>query len=298
MFKRFIGAVLAFLFILGAASTAFAMDEGDWRIVFGADLTDEERASVYEVFGVEPEGLEERRILTVTNSEERFYFEGKLPDNEIGYRSISSIYIRALPAGSGLSVRTVNINYCTAEMYESVLSTVGITDAEIIVAAPRPVSGTAALTGIYKAYESLTGRLISEYAKEAGVEELLTTGELAAMLGTEEATEVIVELKKILDVTQHMSDGEVMDAIRSIAEENEIELTDEQIRQILVLLRTLEGLDVEQIRRRAFGLVEAASGWDRFTEGVRHVVVDLGEFFREVAQFLHEAFDRFFSERA
>ena len=292
--KKLIAGILAIITLFTCFSS-FAMDEGDWRIVLGADLTDEERSEMFAAFGIVPEGLDERRILTVTNSEERFYFEGKLPSNEIGVRSISSIYIRALPKGSGIDISTHNINYCTEEMYESVLATVGITDAKIIVAAPRAVSGTAALTGIYKAYESLTGSLISEYAKMAGVDEMLTTGELAEIIGSDEATEVIIELKKILDETQKMGDEEVRTQIRAIAEDNDVELNDEQVQQILTLARTLEGLDVEQIRQRALGLANAATGWEKFTEGVKKVFDDIGRFLKDVAEFLRGVFDKFFS---
>lgn len=298
MKKRIISAILAVIMVLGvfgAASSAFAMDEGDWRVVIGADLTEEERAEVFSIFGIVEDGLDARRVLTVTNDEEKFYFGGKLPANEIGRRAISSIFIRALPEGSGIDISTHNISYCTEDMYKSVLATVGITDAKIIVAAPRAVSGTAALTGIYKAYESLTGSIISEYAKMAGVEEMLTTGELAEMIGSDEATEVIIELKKILDVTQTMSDDEVKSSIRSIADDNDVELDETQVGQILTLARTLEGLDVEQIRQRALGLANAASGWEKFTEGVKQVIGDIGQFFKDVAEFLRGVFDKFFS---
>lgn len=74
-----------------------------WRtattcIVFGADLTDEQRSQVIGMFGIQGE-VDENRILTVTNAEERLYFEGKIPSGQIGQRSISSIYICAMPAG-------------------------------------------------------------------------------------------------------------------------------------------------------------------------------------------------------
>ncbi len=294
MIKRIISSLLAALMIIFAAGSAFAMDEGDWRISLGADLTDEERAYVFEVFGVSPEGLDERRVLTVTNSEERFYFEGKLPSGEIGRRSISSIFIQALPEGSGIEIETHNISYCTEDMYRSVLSTVGITDAKIIVASPRPVSGTAALTGIYKAYESLTGSIISEYVKSAGIDEMLTTGELAELIGSDQATEVIVELKKILDVTQTMPDEDVKTKIREIADEYGVELSSKEVGEILTLARTLEGLDVEQIRERALGLANAASGWQKFTQGVKQFFEDVGQFFRDVADFFREIFEKFF----
>ena len=295
MMKRIISAVLAFLFILGAASSAFAMDEGDWRVVFGADLTEEEKAEVLKLFGLSSSIYQDaNRVLSVNISEERFYLEGKVSSDKFGSRSISSIFIRALGKGSGLRVSTHNISYCTAEMYESVLATVGITDAEIIVASPRPVSGTAALTGIYKAYESMTGSLISDYIKQAGFDELLATWDLAEVIGSDEATEVIIELKKILDVTQTMSDDEVKENIRTIATDNDVVLTEEQVQQILTLGRTLEGLDVEQIRQRALSLADNVTGWQKFTNGVKQVFEDIGDFLLEVAKFLSDVFRNVF----
>lgn len=299
MKKRILSLVLALLFtvgIFGAANSAFAMEDGDYRIVFGADLTDEQRSQVIGMFGIQGE-VDENRILTVTNAEERLYFEGKIPSGQIGQRSISSIYICAMPAGSGLDIKTYNVDFCTEEMYRNVLTTVGITDAKIIVSSPRVVSGTAALTGVYKAYESLTGNILSEYAKMAGVDELIATGQLAEMIGSDEATEVINELKKILDETQKMTDDEVKQKIREIADDNDVSLTETEISQILTLARTLEGLDVEQLRARAYGLADAtrkATGWKKFTEGAKQTLEDIGNFFKDVAQFLRDLFSKWF----
>lgn len=267
--------------------------EGDWRVVMGADLTSEQRAQVYSVFGIEnADG--DPHMLNVTNAEERFYFEGKIPSEQIGTRSISCIYIKALKKGKGLEVRSHNIDYCTVDMYTNVLQTVGITDALVIVAAPTSVSGTAALTGIYKAYESLTGQILSDYLKAAGIEELITTGQLAELIGSDDATAIITELKKILDQTQNMSDEEVEQKIREIAAEYNVTLTDNQVTQIRILARTLEGLDVEQIRDRVMGLANATSGWERFTDAVSTVVEDIGNFFKDIAKFLTELFDKMF----
>ena len=105
------------------------------------------------------------------------------------------------------------------------LITAGITDAEVKVSAPFDVSGTAALTGIYKAYEDITGTTLSEIAKTIGVEELVTTGELAEYIGSNEATQIVNELKKILDQTQNMTDDEVRAEIKGIAEAYNVSIT-------------------------------------------------------------------------
>ncbi len=271
------------------------IEEGDWRVVMGADLSEEQRAQVYAIFGIENADGDDH-LLNVTNAEERFYFEGKIPSEQIGTRSISCIYIKALKKGKGLEVRTHNIDYCTVAMYTNVLQTVGINDAMVIVASPVSVSGTAALTGIYKAYESLTGQILSEYLKAAGIEELITTGQLAELIGSDDATAIITELKKILDETQNMSDAEVEQKIREIAAEYDVVLTDNQVVQIRILARTLEGLDIEQLRERVMGLANATTGWERFTDAVSTVIEDIGNFFKDIAKFLGDLFNKWFGK--
>ena len=57
------------------------------------------------------------------------------------------------------------------------------TDAKLTVTAPFDVSGTAALTGVYKAYEDITGTKLDETAKAVSSQELATTAELAQAIG-------------------------------------------------------------------------------------------------------------------
>ena len=144
------------------------------RAVIGADLDEQQAAAVYQMFGVRRGDVIE---LTVTNAEERQYLEGYVDSSVIGTRSISCVYVELLPEGSGMSVTTSNITWCTGEMYASALATAGITDANIIVAAPFEVSGTAALTGVYKAYEDMTGQKLDDLAKLVSTQELTITGD-------------------------------------------------------------------------------------------------------------------------
>ena len=47
-------------------------------------------------------------------------------------------------------------------MYENALATAGIENADIKVAGPFNISGTAALVGAIKAYENMTGEEVNE----------------------------------------------------------------------------------------------------------------------------------------
>lgn len=215
------------------------------RAVIGADLTNEQIMLVYQAFGVQQGSVTE---LKLTNAEERRYLEGFVDSSVIGTRSISCVYVEVLPAGMGMNVATNNITWCTGDMYANALATAGITDARVIVAAPFPVSGTAALAGVYKAYEDITGQKLNSQAKDAGTQELTVTGELAQDIGTSDSASIVQELKLMLNETQKMSDAELRTAITTVASHYRVSLTETQIGQLVSLCRTLEKLDPASLK--------------------------------------------------
>ena len=294
--KKIIAFMLSAIMLLGACGTAFALNAGEARVVLGADLTEEQKQeALVWFFGSEAEAQNSGApILTVTNKDERLYFEGKLPDKKLGHVALSSIYIVGREQGSGLNIVTHNINYCTPEMYENALISAGITDADIKIWAPREISGTAALTGIYKAYEDMTGRMLDEAAKDLGIEELIATGELAEYLGSEDALGIIRDVKKILDETRTMSDEDVMTRINEIAAEYGATLTDDQAKQIFSLARQFEGLSAEEIQGRLVNMAKAAQKAQSFGETVQSVIHSIGEFFQTIGDFFAEIWNRWF----
>ena len=273
--KKIFSLLLALLLVAGMAVPAYA-DVNQSRAVIGADLSDEQVEAVYGMFGIRRgEAIE----LKMTNAEERTYLEGYVDNSLIGTRSISCVYVELLPAGSGMSVTTSNINWCTGEMYISALATAGITDANIVVAAPFEVSGTAALSGVYKAYEDMTGKKLDDLAKLVSTQELTVTGELAAQIGAMDSTAIVNELKLMLDVTQTMSDDEIRAEIREIASRYNVNLTNTQVEQLLTLCRSLEGLDAESLKARVQDVQntlqkvsEAKTKVVGFVQGVKKVV--------------------------
>lgn len=287
--KKTISLILAALFgacLIMPAAMAATIAPGEQRITMGADLSDAQRESIYEFFGVERGTIKE---LTVTNSEERSYLEGLIPDERLGRVALSCVYITVLDAGSGIKVETNNINWCTEQMYINAMITAGIADASVKVSAPYPLSGTAALTGIYKAYEDITGEKLDEDAKAAAAEELITTGELAEFIGSEEATRLINELKKILNNIKSMTDDEVRAEIRRIAAQCNISVTDSQVEQLLTLCRTLQNLDVENLQSRLLG-------WLDTVDKLSSVSSWFAKIWRSVLEFLTSIFGGFFGK--
>lgn len=270
--KKTLSLILAVL-MLGSCLCFADSIEGS-RVVIGADLNEAEIASVYDSFGIERNSVKE---LTVTNADEREYLEGTVDESLIGSKSISCIYIEALGEGKGLDVSVKNITWCTSDMYMNAMVTAGITDANVQITAPFNVSGTAALTGIYKAYEDITGKKLDEDAKLVGTQELAITAELADQIGSADSTSIVNELKLMLDETKDMTDDELREQIKKIAEDYDVTLTDNQIDQLITLCRSMEKLDVDALKQKV--------------EEVQQYLKDIVKTHGEVKQFLSNVAD-------
>ena len=283
--KRIVSLILVLMLILSLGGTAFA-DNTQSRAVIGADLTAEQVAQVYSAFGVQQGTVPQ---LLGTNAEERQYLEGYVDSSIIGSRSISCVYVELLGSGAGMNVTTSNITWCTPEMYIQALATAGITDARIIVAAPFEVSGTAALTGIYKAYEDMTGKKIDDIAKLVSTQELTITGELAQEIGSMDSTSIVQDLKLMLSETQNMTDDQIRQEIIQIAAQYNVSLTETQINQLISLCRSLEGLDADQLKSRVEEVQNTLNKVSTaktqvvgFVQSVKKVVTSVQSFFERI----------------
>lgn len=288
--KRLLCIILAVLMFASLAAAAYADGEGQARAVIGANLDENQIASVYQLFNVKRGDVKE---MTVTNAEEREYLEGYVDESLIGTRSISCVYVELLAEGAGMDVTTSNITWCTPEMYISALATAGITDAKIVVAAPFEVSGTAALTGVYKAYEDLTGKKLDDLAKAVSTQELTITGELANEIGEMDSTSIVNDLKMMLDETAQMTDEEIKEQIIQIAATYNVKLTDNQINQLISLCRSLEGLDadalksrVEEVQNTLKKVSDAKTQVIGFVEQVKKVVTSIKSFFEKIGDII------------
>ena len=288
--KKITALILALMLL--CSSVCHADNISDSRTVIGADLDSNEIASVYKSFGIERGDVKE---LTVTNADERKYLEGQVDESLIGTRSISCIYIEAQGSGEGLDVSVDNITWCTADMYMNAMVTAGITDANVKIVAPYKVSGTAALTGIYMAYEDITGKKLDEDAKLVGTKELTITAELADEIGSADSTAIVNELKLILDQTKDMTDDELREQIKQIAEKYEVTLNDSQIDQLISLCRSLEKLDVsalkekvEQVQQYIKNIADSKGSVEKFLSEAADTVT---EFVNKVIDFFKNLFD-------
>ena len=214
-------------------------------VSLGADLNKEERAEVLNLLGVTEEDLKGYKVAEITNKEEHDYLDTYLDKSIIGTRALSSVLVKGKTDGSGIQVQTRNISYCTVGMYQNALATAGIADAEIIVAGPFKISGTAALVGVVKAYENMTGEKVDKDNIDTATNELVITGQLAEALGdSDKAEQLIGIVKEKVVEAQGLSKEEIREVIDQAAGELEISLSEEDRQAIADLMEKIKGLDL------------------------------------------------------
>ena len=290
MKKRIMGLFLAVLLGLTVfVPSTLAIEAGQSRVTIGANLDETQRAQIYKDFGLEEGDVTE---LKVTNDEERAYLEGLVSENKIGNVALSCVYIKTLDEGDGLHITTNNINWCSKEMYINALTTAGISDAEVKISAPFAVSGTAALTGLYKAYEDITGEQLDMTAKSVAAEEIVITGNLAEMLGDVDATELVHQHKHMLEQTQGMPDDELRSQLKTLASNINAQVTDAQIEQLLKLCRSLEKLDASELAEKVNSITKTIENANKVEKTVSKVVEDVKTFFASVGAFFNKLFTK------
>lgn len=283
---------LLFIFIQTVCVSADVIDADteDSFISLGADLTGAEKSIVLGIFGIEEEDLGVYRVISVTNQEEHQYLDAHMDRGIIGDRALSSVMVTSREKGYGIHVTTQNISYCTVGMYQSALATAGIRDADIIVAAPFSISGTAALIGAIRSYEGLTGQVMDSEQIEAASQELAVASSLGMALEDPARAEQLIGMIKNEVIANDHSREEVGAIIDKTASEMQISLTEGDRQKILDLMDEVKGLDlnIDDLKQQVSAVYsklqkvdlgvekEQAKGFlDRLWEKLEHFIVAL-----------------------
>ena len=246
--KKAAALLLAFLMLLVPA-TALADETNvtdtttaESFVCYGDDLNSEQFEKVMNLLGAD---LSKDQLIKVTIDDEKALLGSIISADKIGSRSLSSARVTLTGEGTGISVTTQNINWVTSSMYSSALATAGVDNARIVVAAPVEVSGTAALAGILKAYESAASTQLSDEAKAVAGSEMVLTGDLADMIGSDDAVELLAMVKNAI-AEYHLDD---YDSLRPYVEQGAkqlgVQLTEDQIDQITKLGVQIAKLDLD-----------------------------------------------------
>lgn len=257
-------------------------------LALGANLTPQQQSVVLGLLGVDPAELADYDVIYITNEEEHEYLGEYVAASKIGTRALSSVLIVKREEGNGINITTKNISYCTIGMYKNALITAGITDADILVAGPFPISGTAALVGAMKAYSDMTGAEVSERSMDTALNELVLTGDIAQAVGdSQKAEELVAYLKQEVVEKGLSSEKEVKAAIEEACSQFDISLAEGEVTELTELLQKIGelDLDIDSIKGQAEALYEKLSSLD--TKSIFDKVAD---FFRSILDFFRGLF--------
>lgn len=240
MKKILIYLMLCFLMI-NPVHTFADIAEGDMIVTLGENLTEDQKNSLLSEMGAPNDVL----IVTVSNQEEHQYLGKYVSKSLIGTKAISSSAIIIEPKGSGITVETKNINWVTDEMYVNALITAGVKDAKIYITAPITVSGTAALTGIIKAYEISADKTIPEEVKQAANQEMVETAKLGDSIGDQNAAALIAKVKEEIAKNKPKNDEELRKIIEQAAKDLNVNLTDDEMQRLMDFFNKLKDLNID-----------------------------------------------------
>lgn len=286
--KKKLATLLAAVMMLSASGISAMADAATDKpyLALGADLKADEKAKVFSLLDITEDELDQYNVVTITNADEHKYLDSYLSAGVIGTRALSSVKVVGKEEGHGLKITTKNITYCTKVMYQNALATAGVENADITVAGPFNLSGTAALVGAMEAYAEMTGEALKPENVETATNELVTTGLIAEEIGSQEKAEELIGAVKDVIVAEEVKDPEkIEDTIKDTAKKLEITLSEDQTQMIRDLMEKISSLDldVNSLKEQAKGLYDKLSNLDVdlniSKEQVEGVFAQIGEWF-------------------
>lgn len=247
--KRILITGLALMLTIGLLVPSVAMADtsvneklGVPIVVYGANLSEDERASVKKSLKVDEEAEVEE--IDVTGQDLVTY----ISDGDPNARMYSSAKIMRQDAGEGLVISIVtqdNITQVTPDMYATAMLTAGIEDAKVEVAAPKKVSGHSALVGIYKAYE-VSGETLDKDRTDVANDELDVATTLSGNgVDKDQVAELLTDLKQQISEKKPATKEEVEQIVKEQLEKHKIELSDADRQLLIDLMDRIRNLDID-----------------------------------------------------
>ena len=190
--KKITAVLLAIILVIGPESILVPVQaDGALVLTLGADLSEEQKQGMLDFFNIKES---DAMVITVTNADEHKLLAEQYTEAQIGSKTFSCALVNPTTSG-GIQVKTANLNVVTSGRIASILSTSGVTDCEVIAAAPFMVSGTGALTGVMMGYENALGTTLDPELQRMAIEESTTVSQIGETIGQNEATLVVNDIK-------------------------------------------------------------------------------------------------------
>ncbi len=216
-------------------------------VSIGESNDEAQRAELLDYFGVD----DVSDVVDVTVQETLQTWEGifDLSGVDSAYSSTSLI---CSPAGSGVDVATRNIEMVPPELYALTLVTAGISDAQLVVAAPDDAValGMTALTGVFKTWDlaPCVGMVNDPARRNLALRQLALVASIGQRQGGAEAMGQATQL--MLALQQSVVEGTVApddldETVTAQAEELGVPLDADEQASMVEFLGQLSGAQVE-----------------------------------------------------
>ena len=245
MKKKLLGSILLGLALtLGCAATALA--DARKVVTLGQDLSQDQMNTMMRYFGV---SYDEVDLIYINNQQEREQLGAYVPLEQIGSHTYSCALVAPTSSG-GIQVKTANLTWVTCNMIASTLSTSGVTNCQVVAAAPFKVSGTGALTGVIMAYEQASKQVLEPQKVELANQELVTTGNLSNEVGQSKATAIINETKTQVIENNITNIEEITNIVNNVSNEYDVTINEDQSAEIAELMQKIaeQDYDITQLK--------------------------------------------------
>ncbi len=296
--KSFLAVLCSLLTIILFTQPVFAISnwENDY-FAHGAGLSDSQLEETERLIGI-PQDEELKNIIVTGADYEQF--TGRAIDDANLY---SSAIISKTEAGSGVHVyinTPENITEIKDHQFMNAALTSGITDVNIVVGSPIPVTGESALIGVYKALED-AGYEINQEATKTATDELVVVNEINqnnkdnADFNSEEFSKAIAEIKKqIADNSDKgsLDTDQINIIINNVFNQYNINISDADKAKLASWLEEFKQLDID------WGLIaNELSGVGDFISKRGGEIYEWGQesgFFAKIWQIIKDFFDSLF----
>lgn len=204
--------------ILGAAATngGRAAEKSTTIISLGESNSDAQRQELLGYFAAESDA----KIDVITVKDTQDAMQDVIPGFALS-SAFSSAALTCRPLGDGLDVSTINITQITPAMFAMALVTAGVGDATLIVAAPAaaPAQGMTALTGIFKAWGTLScdSAQTTPKRQQLALRELALTVEISTAIGESQtgyAGAFVIDTQRSIVTNKFTSREDITSAIQ------------------------------------------------------------------------------------
>lgn len=246
MKKKLLGSILLGLgLVLGCVTPAMA--DSRKVVTLGQDLTDEQKNTMMRYFGVDYNSVD---VIYINNQNERDHLASYVPLEQIGNNTYSCAFVAPTSSG-GIQVKTANLTWVTCNMIASTLSTSGVTNCQVVAAAPFKVSGTGALTGVIMAYETASKTVLEPKKVELANQELVATGNLSNEIGQSKATAIINETKIKVIENNVTNIEEIHNIVNNVSNEYNVSINEDQSAEIAELMQKIAEQEYDIIQLKA-----------------------------------------------